>query len=430
MVDTHQTSHGGNTPYFRFELSWFSKEGFHDRVAKVWNDTKKANTPMQMWQNKIRVVRKFLKGWAKNVVGENRIRKNFLVQQIDVIDRKSENVLLTPQEIEFKNCLNSELAMLPREEEIYWLQRSKATRLLKGDDNTKYFQLLANGHHRKTRIFQLEQDEGVIVAEENLKNYIIDFYKELFGELLSNNFFLDETVTDDIPQVSDLENPLLTDEFTEKEVREAIFQMEHNKAPGLDGFPAEFYQYFWETIKQDLLQLFNEFHLGNRPLHSLNFEVITLLPKKVDAVKIQPYRPIYLLNVRFKTFTKVLTNRITLIAHKLIRPSQTAFLPGRYIMEGVVILHETLYEMHRKKSSGVILKLDFEKAYDKVKWPFLQQVLRMKGFSPKWCSWINQVTSKGSACVKVNNDIGRFFSKLRKGFDKATLYHLFCLILW
>lgn len=64
----------------------------------------------------------------------------------------------------------------------------------------------------------------------------------------------------------------------------------------------------------------------------------------------------------------------------IIRLSQTAFLPGRYILEGAAVLHETIHELHRKKKNGVILKLDFEKAYDKVKWPFLQQVLRTKGF--------------------------------------------------
>lgn len=61
-----------------------------------------------------------------------------------------------------------------------------------------------------------------------------------------------------------------------------------------------------------------------------------------------------------------MANRIALVAQKVIRPSQTAFLPGRNIMEGVVILHETIHEMHKKKNDGVIFKLDFEKAYDKV----------------------------------------------------------------
>ena len=66
----------------------------------------------------------------------------------------------------------------------------------------------------------------------------------------------DESITHDILQVSQLENEALTEQFTEVEVRAAIFQMNHNKAPGPDGFPAEFYQVFWDTIKNDLMALF------------------------------------------------------------------------------------------------------------------------------------------------------------------------------
>jgi hypothetical protein len=58
-------------------------------------------------------------------------------------------------------------------------------------------------------------------------------------------------------------------------------------------------------------------------------------------------------------------------------------MPGRNILDGVAILHETVHELHIKKLNGVILKINFEKAYDKVKWSFLQQILRMKGFSDK-----------------------------------------------
>jgi hypothetical protein len=68
------------------------------------------------------------------------------------------------------------------------------------------------------------------------------------------------------------------------------------------------------------------------------------------------------------------------MAHKVIQPSQTAFLLGRYILEGVMILHETIHELHRRKLDGVIFKVDFEKVYDKVKWTFLQQILRIHAF--------------------------------------------------
>jgi hypothetical protein len=142
--------------------------------------------------------------------------------------------------------------------------------------------------------------------------------------------------------------------------------MEHNKAPGPDEFLAEFYQACWEIIKNDLMTLFQEFHNGDLPLYSLNFDKIILLPKCREAVKIQQYRPISLLNVSFKIFTKVVTNRVTQVAQKVISPSQTTFLPGRNIMEGVIVLHETIHEMHRKKQDGLIFKVDFEKAYDKI----------------------------------------------------------------
>jgi hypothetical protein len=121
-----------------------------------------------------------------------------------------------------------------------------------------------------------------------------------------------------------------------------------------------------------------------------------------------------------------MTNRMALVAQKIIRPSQTAFLSGRNIMDGAIILHETMHELHRKKLDGVILKLDFEKAYDKVNWTFLQQILRMKGFSPLWCKWIDQIVRGGSVGIKVNDDIGHFFS-LRRDCGRGIPCHLFFL---
>jgi hypothetical protein len=125
----------------------------------------------------------------------------------------------------------------------------------------------------------------------------------------------------------------------------------------------------------DLMALFKDFQDGNLPLFRLNFGTIILLPKKEDAIQIQQYRPICLLNVSFKIFTKVGTNRVTKVAHSVVKPTQTTFMPGRHILEGVLVLHETIHELHHKKLFGVLLKIDFEKAYDKVNWSFLQQAM-------------------------------------------------------
>jgi hypothetical protein len=141
------------------------------------------------------------------------------------------------------------------------------------------------------------------------------------GKPERNNFSMVETFKDDIPQITSGENEALVAEFSEKEVRDAIFQMKHNKAPGPDGFPAEFYQVFWSLIKDDLMAMFQDFHSGNLPLFCLNFGTITLLPKEKEAKKIQQYRPICMLNVSFKIFTKVIANRLSLVARKVIGPS-------------------------------------------------------------------------------------------------------------
>jgi hypothetical protein len=74
--------------------------------------------------------------------------------------------------------------------------------------------------------------------------------------------------------------------------------------------------------------------------------------------------------------------------------------------------------MHSKKLNGVIFKLDFEKAYDKVKWYFLQQILRMKGFSPEWHALINDFMSGGRVAIKVNDDTSRYF-QTRKGLRQG-----------
>jgi hypothetical protein len=102
-----------------------------------------------------------------------------------------------------------------------------------------------------------------------------------------------------------------------------------------------------------------------------------------------------------------------MVADHVVRPSQTAFMQGRNILYGVVVLHEAVHELHSKKLNGVILKLDFEKSYDKVKWSFLQKTLRTKGFSEEWHALIHNFVSGGSVAG---------ISKHEKASGKATHY--------
>jgi hypothetical protein len=111
-------------------------------------------------------------------------------------------------------------------------------------------------------------------------------------------------------------NNLLTSSYTEDKVKKAIFQMEHKKAPGPDGFPVEFYQNFWDVIKSYLLAMFSMLHAGQLELYHLNFGEIILLPKVNETKMIEQYRPIFLLNVSSNIFTTVHTISLnTIVVH-------------------------------------------------------------------------------------------------------------------
>jgi hypothetical protein len=120
----------------------------------------------------------------------------------------------------------------------------KVQNLLQGDDNTCFFHLIASNKRWKQRIFRLEQEDGSIVGDNEIKRYITRYYKNLFGQPMESDIHLDESRINDIPQVTNTENEILTSPFTMDGIKEVVFQMEHNKALGPDGFPTEFYQVF------------------------------------------------------------------------------------------------------------------------------------------------------------------------------------------
>uniref|UniRef100_A0A453DAZ8 Reverse transcriptase domain-containing protein n=1 Tax=Aegilops tauschii subsp. strangulata TaxID=200361 RepID=A0A453DAZ8_AEGTS len=190
--------------------------------------------------------------------------------------------------------------------------------------------------------------------------------------------------------------------------------MESNRAPGPDNIPAEFYKACWDFVKVDIMRIFEAFHTGTLDVARLDYGVITLIPKMTGAKKIQQFCPICLLRCPYKLITKVLDNRVAIYADKLISRHQNAFIKNRNIMDGVLSLHEVLHHTHNKRKIGVVLKLDFGKAYDKINWDFLLECHRMRGFNDKWCGWIKNILNNGTVSIKLNNETGPYFVS-RKG---------------
>ena len=118
---------------------------------------------------------------------------------VNALDIKAESSPLCMADRATKREADEFLAKLMREEELKWSHRAKVKYVREGDNNTKFFHLIANGKRRKKKIHQLEEDEGIIVGQDMLKGYITHYYKCLFGHLDSNSVMEDEDMSEDIP---------------------------------------------------------------------------------------------------------------------------------------------------------------------------------------------------------------------------------------
>ena len=182
----------------------------------------------------------------------------------------------------------------------------------------------------------------------------------------------------------------------------AIKSCDGNKAPGLDGFNLLFFKKFWWLLKVELLEFFKEFHSNGRLAKGLNSSFIALIPKNDNPVGLGEYRPISLIGSVYKILAKVLAARLKKVISGLIGEVQTAFISGRNIFDGVLVANEIIDWWKKRGKKGVIIKLDFEKAYDSVNWDYLLDLMFKFGFGHKWVGWIRECISTAKLSVLVN----------------------------
>ena len=212
--------------------------------------------------------------------------------------------------------------------------------------------------------------------------------------------------------MSDEANAALVAPFFEDEVLVAIKGYELLLGPGSGWASSDVFKTFWQTIKPEVMALFDEFYSGAMDLGRLNYGVITLIPKVSGASDIRQFRPIIVINVIFRILAKGYANRVTLLVDTVAHPNQSAFIQGRFILDGVLVFHKVLHEVRSKHHRAVFLKLDFHKAYDTVHWPFLREDLLHKDFDDRWVTRVMQLVTCGRTAVNINGEIGPYFPTL------------------
>ena len=148
---------------------------------------------------------------------------------------------------------------------------------------------------------------------------------------------------------------------------------------------------------------------------SQNRGIITLIPKDENNLStLSNWRPITLLNVNYKILAKVIANRIGSVLPKLIHPDQTGFIKGRFIGQNVRLLNDLLEYTDVQKIPGILLFIDFEKAFDTIEWPFIQNVLKCFNFGPVIGKWIATLYSDVESAV-INGGYTTNYFKVSRG---------------
>ncbi|KAJ7951083.1 Cysteine-rich receptor-like protein kinase [Quillaja saponaria] len=165
--------------------------------------------------------------------------------------------------------------------------------------------------------------------------------------------------------------------LSEKEVREAVYDCKGNKAPGPGGFNFNFIKAKWQLLKKEFLEFLEDFQKSCTFSRSVNASFLTLVRKREAAEDLGDYRLICLIRCIYKVLAKVLANRLKSVLQYVVSEHQTAFIKGRQILVSIIFAKEILDYMAKRREGGLVLKLDFEKAFDSVKWRFLDEVMKL-----------------------------------------------------
>lgn len=337
------------------------------------------------------------------------------------------------QESQKENSLYKEIENLERQEvqdhteldekrkELYNLRekklqgskiRSRAKWIQEGEKVTKYFCNLENRNFTSKSMTKLQQSNGNIInSQEEIIRETLLFYKKLYSQKenlqidLKNHASLTETQKLTENQKIAIETPI-----TYTEMKNNLKTMSNNKSPGLDGFTVEFYKFFWTDIGHFLVRSVNESFAEGELSISQKQGVITCLPKgNKDKTLLKNWRPISLLNVSYKITSACIAKRLKSVLPAIIDEDQTGFLPGRFIGENTRLLYDLLFYTEKQQIPGMLLLIDFEKAFDSVDWSFLLSVLDFFNFGPVIKRWVQVFYKNAESCVVVNGHMSEWF---------------------
>jgi hypothetical protein len=243
----------------------------------------------------------------------------------------------------------------------------------------------------------------------------VDFFRNHFGVSGWARPTLDGV---HFPQLTESSNAMLSAPFTLEEIEDVVKSCDGNKSPGPDGFNFSFFKAFWDVMKFEVRMMFDQFFANSCLPRGILSYFIALIPKVKSPQGLGEFRPISLLGSLYKLLAKVLAGRLTKVIGSVIPHTQSAFVKGRSLVEGVVVVNEVIDYAKKSGKDCLILKVDFEKAYDSVDWGFLDYLLGRFGFNEKWRGWMRACVFGGKMSILVNGSPTEEIS-IRRGLKQG-----------
>ena len=253
---------------------------------------------------------------------------------------------------------------------------------------------------------------------DELRNFYSDLYH--MNSTRESETSLDSFLKSvSVPTLSEIQKEKCEEKLTIGECFNTLKSFQKNKTPGSDGLTVEFYLAFWTILGKHLVACLNYAHDHGELSNSQKQAVITLLEKKgKDKRLIKNWRPISLINVDTKIASKALAKRLENILPDLVHYNQNAYVKGRSIFDAVRTIDDVLEYTKRSEQSGILVTIDFEKAFDSLDHRFLLTVLRTFNFGPSFIQWIRTFNSNVSSCV-INNGFATSSFSVDRGVRQA-----------
>ena len=266
------------------------------------------------------------------------------------------------------------------------ISRSKLRWTEQGEKPTKYFFNLEAKNFTKKAIVELKiSDNKTVIKDGEILRQIEDFYRDLYTSQFSGSEELFDNFVGNVvlPQLSEVDKNTLEGELTVKECRQILKTFSNGKSPGEDGFTVEIYVQFFELLAPDMLASLNAAYLHGEMSVSQRRGVITLITKDdSNFLELSSWRLISLLNVDYKIASKAIASRIKNVLPTLIHSDQSGFMKDRFIGQNITLINDILEQTELQNVPGILLQLDFRKAFDTVEWPVIQQTLSKFNFWP------------------------------------------------